>query len=111
MSGVWARKMRCDTGQVLPFILPLMRRQSPKARGRAVLIGGTKAISIRHMNLRVRDLLRISVHAAMNFAKMLVWSVFNRNSGRRWRSAVATTSSEGGMPGRMVRNQDPKEFQ
>src|SRR5271166_7068000 len=45
------------------------------------------------------------------FREMLVWSGFNRNSGRRWRSAVATTSSEGRMPGRMVRNQDPKEFQ
>ena len=37
--------------------------------------------------------------------------VFKRNSGRLWRSAVATTSSEGGMPGRMVRSQEPKEFQ
>jgi hypothetical protein len=37
--------------------------------------------------------------------------VFKRNSGRLWRSAMATTSSEGGMPGRMVRSQEPKEFQ
>ncbi len=37
--------------------------------------------------------------------------VFKRNSGRLWRSAVATTSSEGGMPGRMVRSREPKEFQ
>ena len=28
-----------------------------------------------------------------------------------WRSALATTSSEGGMPGRMVRSQEPKEAQ
>ena len=33
---------------------------------------------------------------------------FRRNSGRLWRSALATTSSEGGMPGRMVRSQEPK---
>jgi hypothetical protein len=37
--------------------------------------------------------------------------VFKRNSGRLWRSAVATTSSEDGMPGRMVRSQEPKELQ
>ena len=28
-----------------------------------------------------------------------------------WRRALATTSSEGGMPGRMVRSQEPKEAQ
>ena len=42
-----------------------------------------------------------------------MWSfgVSRRNSGSRWRSAVATTSSEGGIPGRTVRSQDPKEAQ
>src|SRR5580658_4612412 len=34
-----------------------------------------------------------------------------RNSGSVWRSAFATTNSDGGMPGRMVRSQDPKELQ
>ena len=28
-----------------------------------------------------------------------------------WRRALATTSSEGGMPGRMVRSQEPKASQ
>jgi len=41
----------------------------------------------------------------------VLWAEFNRNSGGRSRSVVATTSSEGGMPGRTVRNQDPKQFQ
>jgi hypothetical protein len=30
--------------------------------------------------------------------------------GKRLAQRLATTISEGGMPGRMVRNQDPKEF-
>ena len=45
------------------------------------------------------------------FAKMLVRGAFKRNSGRLWRSAVETTSSEGGMAGRMVRSQEPKDVQ
>src|SRR5215831_18844434 len=47
----------------------------------------------------------------MNF----VWESFfagpMRNSGSVWRSALATTNSDGGMSGRMVRSQDPKELQ
>ena len=35
--------------------------------------------------------------------KMWSFGVSRRNSGSRWRSAVATTSSEGGIPGRTVR--------
>src|SRR6476661_2019823 len=49
--------------------------------------------------------------SAMNFAKKLVLALFTRNSGRHCRSALATTNSDGGMPGRMVRSQDPKELQ
>ena len=47
----------------------------------------------------------------MNFAKLLPGAEFRRNSGMLWRRALATTSSEGGMPGRMVRSQEPKEAQ
>src|SRR5277367_483159 len=39
-----------------------------------------------------------------NFAKLLPDAAFRRNSGMLWRRALATTSSEGGMPGRMVRS-------
>src|SRR5271154_4524421 len=56
-------------------------------------------------------ILLVSCRWVTNFAKMELWGVFKRNSGRLWRSAMATTSSEGGMPGRMVRSQEPKEFQ
>src|SRR5271156_4587729 len=56
-------------------------------------------------------ILLVSCRWVTNFAKMEPWGVFKRNSGRLWRSAMATTSSEGGMPGRMVRSQEPKEFQ
>jgi len=52
-----------------------------------------------------------SCRSVMNFAKELVLVPFKRNSGRHWRSAVATTNSDAGMPGRMVRSQEPKELQ
>ena len=44
-------------------------------------------------------ILLVSCRSAMNFVKMLFWSALRRNSGRLWRSAVATTSSEGGNAG------------
>jgi hypothetical protein len=53
----------------------------------------------------------VSCRSVTNFAKLELWGPCKRNSGRLWRSAVATTSSEGGMPGRMVRSQEPNEFQ
>ena len=56
-------------------------------------------------------ILLVSCRSVTNFVKMELLGVFKRNSGRVWRSVMATTSSEGGMPGRMVRSQEPKEFQ
>jgi hypothetical protein len=47
----------------------------------------------------------------MNFARLLVLELANRNSGRQCRSAVATTSSDGATSGRIVRSQDPIELQ
>src|SRR3984957_20722059 len=44
-------------------------------------------------------ILLVSCRSAMNFVKMLFWSASRRNSGSLWRSAVATTSSEGGNAG------------
>src|SRR6202051_3746622 len=52
-----------------------------------------------------------SWRSAMNFVRESVFAGPMRNSGSAWRSAFATTSSDGGMPGRMVRNQDPNESQ
>ena len=47
----------------------------------------------------------------MNFAKgELIW-LPRRNCGRVFLSASAATISEGGIPGRMVRSQEPKEPQ
>src|SRR5580704_12253466 len=60
---------------------------------------------------RKASIFSVSCRWMMNFVKMLLGAVFKRNSGRLWRRALATTSSEGGMPGRMVRNQEPNEFQ
>ena len=56
-------------------------------------------------------ILLVSCRSVTNLVKMELLGVSKRNSGRLWRSAMATTSSEGGMPGRMVRSQEPKEFQ
>ena len=42
--------------------------------------------------------------------KRLDCGLFKRNSGRRWRSAVATTNSEGGIPERMVLSHEPKDY-
>src|SRR5271155_4227618 len=53
----------------------------------------------------------VSWRSAMNFVRESVFAGPMRNSGSAWRSAFATTSSDGGMPGRMVRNQDPNESQ
>jgi hypothetical protein len=48
--------------------------------------------------------------AQMNFAMEAFSGQFKRNSGKVWRSAVATTGSDGATPGRMVRSQEPNEF-
>src|SRR5262249_25348953 len=45
----------------------------------------------------------------MNFARAQTLEETKRKSGSVWRNAWATTISEGGMPGRMVRSQDPNE--
>ena len=56
-------------------------------------------------------ILLVSCRSMTNFAKLLPAAEFSRNSGMLWRIALATTNSEGGMPGRMVRSQEPKESQ
>ena len=56
-------------------------------------------------------ILSVSCRSMTNFAKMLAVAEFRRNSGMLCRRALATTSSEGGMPGRMVRSQEPKACQ
>ena len=57
-------------------------------------------------------ILLVSCRSVTNFAKMeLFGGIQEKFGGGLWRSVMATTSSEGGMPGRMVRSQEPKEFQ
>ena len=82
----------------------------------------TKPFSPRELLARVRAALRrtqrteptdqyVFGEIAVNFAKMeLTWPP-RRKCGRVFRSASAATSSEGGIPGRMVRSQEPKEPQ
>src|ERR1700674_2443487 len=53
----------------------------------------------------------VSWRSAMNFAREPFFAEPRRKSGSRWRSALATTNSDGGMPGRMVRSHDPNESQ
>jgi len=52
-----------------------------------------------------------SCRSAMNFARESLFGETKRNSGSVWRKAFETTSSDGGMPGRMVLSQEPKEAQ
>src|ERR1700675_2941480 len=49
----------------------------------------------------------MSCRSAMNFVRESLFAGPMRNSGSVWRSAFATTNSDGGMSGRMVRSQDP----
>ncbi len=46
----------------------------------------------------------------MNFAKIILSEPAKRNSGSSFLSAAAQTISEGGMPGRIVRSQEPKQL-
>src|ERR1700694_1284267 len=59
-------------------------------------------------NIRIFPL---SCRSATNFARESLSEEPMRNSGSVWRNAFATTNSDGGMPGRMVRSQDPNESQ
>src|SRR3989304_6298969 len=47
--------------------------------------------------------------STMNFARVWLFAQLKRNSGMEWRSAIATTSSDGGIPGRTGRSQEPQE--
>ena len=53
----------------------------------------------------------VSCRSAMNFVRESPFVGARRNSGSVWRSAFATTNSDGGTPGRMVRSQEPNESQ
>src|SRR5271156_769397 len=53
----------------------------------------------------------VSCRSVMNFARESFFAGPMRNSGRVWRRAFATTNSDGGTPGRMVRSQEPNESQ
>jgi phosphoglycerate dehydrogenase-like enzyme len=53
----------------------------------------------------------VSCRSAMNFMRESVFAGARRKSGSVWRRAFATTNSDGEMPGRMVRSQDPNESQ
>src|ERR1039457_2532078 len=44
-----------------------------------------------------------------NFTRITVLAAVARNSGKVWRRAMATTSSEGASPGRTVRIQEPND--
>src|SRR5208282_5902358 len=53
----------------------------------------------------------VSCRSVMNFARESFFAGPMRNSGSVWRRAFATTNSDGGTPGRMVRSQEPNESQ
>src|SRR5208283_5239194 len=53
----------------------------------------------------------VSCRSVMNFVRESFFAGPMRNSGSVWRRAFATTNSDGGTPGRMVRSQEPNESQ
>lgn len=53
----------------------------------------------------------VSWRSVMNFVRESLFAGARRKSGSVCRRAFATTNSDGGMPGRMVRSQDPNESQ
>jgi hypothetical protein len=64
-----------------------------------------------HKAKRKVRIFSVSCRSAMNLVRGSLSAVAMRNSGSVWRRAFATTNSEGGMPRRMVRSQDPNESQ
>src|SRR5580704_13268276 len=70
-----------------------------------------KSAGFSHDAKRNPCMLVVSWRLAMNFAREPFFAEPRRKSGSMCRSAVATTNSDGGMPGRMVRSHDPNESQ
>src|ERR1700689_4568658 len=66
-----------------------------------------KSVGISHDARRNPCMIVVSWRLAMNFAREPLFAEPMRKSGSIWRSALATTNSDGGMPGRMVRSHDP----
>src|ERR1700730_10673993 len=70
-----------------------------------------KSAGFCHDAKRNPCMLVVSWRLAMNFAREPFFAEPRRKSGSMCRSALATTNSDGGMPGRMVRSHDPNESQ
>ncbi len=108
-GDVFEQSLRCMAwgGRILVVGFASGRIPEIRMNSRVQSSGGISAQEAR----RKASILLVSCRSMTNFAKVLLGVAFKRNSGRLWRRALATTSSEGGMPGRMVRSQEPKEFQ
>src|SRR5262249_46371115 len=77
---------------------------------RPYLLRSRVRLFVHEAKRRIRTF-SVSCRSAMNFVRESLFAGAMRNSGSVWRSPFATTNSEGGMPGRMVRSQDPKVSQ
>src|SRR5271170_7309899 len=91
------------------FIFPI--QQDPVPSQFPIYRTSSRVLLFIHDAKRKSRIFCVSWRSAMNFVRESVFAGPMRNSGSAWRSAFATTSSDGGMPGRMVRNQDPNESQ
>src|ERR1700739_2212555 len=79
---------------------------APECRGISIIL---KSAGFSHDAKRNPCMLVVSWRLAMNFAREPFFAEPRRKSGSMWRRALATTNSDGGMPGRMVRSHDPNE--
>src|SRR5215471_1018399 len=115
----------------LPALLQLLRRQKGEAArspateisldccaSKDVTLASEKPVSLLDLESRgfcscgqaeYRHLMSV-LPVCDEFRESSTLEETKRKSGSVWRSAWATTSSDGGMPGRMVRSQDPNEL-
>src|ERR1700730_16688335 len=90
--------LRIDARLVSPISLTPGRRPLPQPSPHILVSPGFGPISAQDAS-RNAAILSVSCRSMTNFAKMSPVAEFRRNSGRRWRRALATTSSEGGDAG------------
>src|SRR6516164_1915639 len=84
--------------------------QEPYARPTVRLLLFSRVRLFVHEVKRKIRIFAVSCRSAMNFVRESLFAGAMRNSGSVWRSAFATTNSEGGIPGRMVRSQEPRLY-
>jgi hypothetical protein len=111
LSGVDPQRLLCDPiGEFSnPLRVPHDSIGGGDCSGRLRLHSRVR-LCVHEAKRKIR-IFAVSCRSAMNFVRESLFAGAMRNSGSVWRNAFATTNSEGGTPGRMVRSQDPNESQ